>query len=195
MRHTHRLARIERVVRPRNQDQKQSVEAHFQASLRAWDELAATMHPDHLEHLTAEIDRYGHRYESGHLGFGTGAGNLARQASSMVSDYVDGRLQGPLTLPTEVAAVYADDDDARPMYDCERCGYRVPFRMPIRGQAPYRYFDHCPLCGGQTGANNYLYSRQGQIERCQACGELDARTAVERAHLRRHGQPDCRCER
>lgn len=71
---------------------------------------------------------------------------------------IDGRPL-PGDLPGELVAVYLDDDDAEPLYDCECCGLPVPVRAGRRcgheAAVDRVYFPACPCCGGKTGRYAY----------------------------------------
>lgn len=65
----------------------------------------------------------------------------------------------PGDLPGELVAVYLEDADAEPLYDCERCGLPVPVRAGRRcgheAAVDRVYFAACPCCGGRTGRHAY----------------------------------------
>jgi hypothetical protein len=86
-----------------------------------------------------------------------------------VFHYITGHLEAgtPLELPTAVAAVYLQDPEASPQYDCEDCGYDVPFAWADTRSEPPKpptvYFERCPLCGGKTGWHAF-YFKQGRYK-------------------------------
>ncbi len=65
----------------------------------------------------------------------------------------------PDELPPELVEVYLRDDEAEPLFDCERCGLPVPVRCGRRlGREPVAervYFPTCPSCGGRTGRHAF----------------------------------------
>ena len=72
---------------------------------------------------------------------------------------VESGLRGAAAVPAEVVEVYLTDDEAEPLYDCERCGLPVPVRAGRRcGHEPTPervYFASCPRCGGKTGRHAF----------------------------------------
>jgi hypothetical protein len=156
-----RIKDLEKVIRPRDREQEQTAaEAIFHRSLEAWDQLANTMHPDHIEVLRSELERHGFVSIWGHVTVGEYGNKLSRVASSMAFLATQGKLPGPLALPEAVAQVYLEDPAAHPLHVCQVCDYQVPYRTPthrgdghggtVQVQEPRKYFDSCPLCGGEV---------------------------------------------
>jgi hypothetical protein len=96
-------------------------------------------------------------------------GYQPREASSLVYAVLDCVWEHmergtPLAMPAEVAEVYINSPEARPLHECEDCGYAVPYQHanPLAvPPAPVRiHFERCPLCGGKVGYWAYRMKRQ-----------------------------------
>lgn len=195
-----RIERIESFIPVPTPGAVQAAEATQRRYLDVWDALVSTMAPEHVEMLSDAVEAHGYVSRDGSLSIAYEAGNFARTASRMVAEAVAGRLQGPLALPEAVARIYLDDPRASRTHECERCGYRVPIHSGTQLgnmviDRSRRYFDHCPLCGGQCGYSAYFMTMRGEIQRYTICGELKPETLEHDAHVSRHVRQACRCEK
>lgn len=123
--------------------------------------LEATMSPEYLELLKAEVESIDRQYVPEVRLDGTPCGTpLLDEARRRIQQYLDAWRYGgshrlrPLALPPAVAAVYVKEAGTYfTSNECEDCGYEVPAVWEY-GQGFsrwHKFFENCPLCGGKTG--------------------------------------------
>jgi hypothetical protein len=104
--------------------------------------LLERMDTAYRAHVLADIQR-------SPVGFDHRSTNLTMAAARYVWQHV--QCGTPLEMPAEVAAVFAQDSQARTRQECEDCGYDLP-----------KGFALCPLCGGRVGMGGYaFYGKHG----------------------------------
>jgi hypothetical protein len=196
-----RLRAIEVRSKAPDEGALREAQATLQRNVDALQALAETMSDAHVALIQGDVDADAlHVLPSGHI-IATGrAHRLTREACERVHAELCGGYYrggptpapaGPLTLPPVVAAIYTDDADVTNREECEACGYQLPVYRGTTGDG--RVFARCPLYGGHIGRSAHLYSMQGRIRCCAACGELRPADAEERAHIDKHRRPRCHC--
>ena len=157
-----RLEKLEGTTTVRSRDPRAATEAEIRIG-----EALQELYSDAPQQVEVEVSEW----VTANLGYRRQeASTLVYAVLSCVWNHLDRGT--PLAMPTEVADVYSRFPEARPLHECEECGYAVPFEQarPLSvPPAPERvFFERCPLCGGRVGWWAHGMKRSRDVQAAEA---------------------------